>query len=238
MLVTLILAAVFCIGQAGLVCSNYVANWPQFDAARKAGFDPLNTNLGFVQLGILFFAVFGALVVTNEYGNGLIRTTFAATPQRGLVLAAKAVLLGLIALLASATICFTAVLTGQGILSPDLPHVTLGDPGVLGHVLGAVFYLTAVGLIGLFVGVLTRGTAAAMSCLFGLLLVLPIMLNDLPHNAVWQHTVPYLPSSLGNALWVSQFEGFVSPTTAALLLSAYVVGFGTFAAFSLHGRDA
>ena len=40
----------------------------------------------------------GALVVTNEYGNGLIRTTLAATPQRGLVLATKAVLLALIAL--------------------------------------------------------------------------------------------------------------------------------------------
>ena len=41
-------------------------------------------------IGILLFGVLGALVVTNEYGSGLIRTTLAATPQRGLVLAAKA----------------------------------------------------------------------------------------------------------------------------------------------------
>jgi ABC-2 type transport system permease protein len=238
MLGTLVLAAVFCIGQANLVCSNYVANWPQFDAARRAGFEPLDTNLQFVQLGILFFGVFGALVVTNEYGNGLIRSTFAATPQRGLVLAAKTALLGLIALVAAAAICFTAVLTGQSVLAPNLPHVTLGDPGVLGQILGTVLYLTATGLIGVFVGVLARGTALAMGSLFGLFLVLPIMLDALPKDSVWRHTVPYLPTNLGTALWHSHVEVLPSPTTAALLLGLYVVVFGTAAAFSLRGRDA
>ena len=35
--------------------------------------------------------VLGALVVTTEYGTGMIRSTFAAVPSRGRVLAAKAV---------------------------------------------------------------------------------------------------------------------------------------------------
>ena len=33
--------------------------------------------------------VLGALVVTTEYGTGMIRTTFAAVPARGRVLVAK-----------------------------------------------------------------------------------------------------------------------------------------------------
>jgi ABC-2 type transport system permease protein len=37
--------------------------------------------------------VLGALVVTTEYGTGMIRTTFSAVPSRGRVLAAKSVVL-------------------------------------------------------------------------------------------------------------------------------------------------
>jgi ABC-2 type transport system permease protein len=237
--VTLTLAAVFCIGLATSVCSNYVRNWPTFDAAAKAAFNPLDTNFNFLVIGVLFFGVLGALVVTNEYGNGLIRATFAATPQRGLVLTAKTALFALIALSASAVICFTAFLTGQGVLAGHIPHVTLADPGVLGRVLGAVFYTTAVGVIGVFIGVLARGTAVAMSSVFGIMLVLPIMVSRVPQDTpVWRYTVPYLPSNLGNALWHSPVDGLTSPTVAALGLSAYVIVLGALAALSLRRRDA
>ncbi|MFE0459896.1 ABC transporter permease [Kitasatospora sp. NPDC058965] len=233
-----LLAAVCCLGLADLVCANYVSNWSQFDAARQSAFVPFDVNFGFMVVGVLFFGVLGALVVTSEYGTGLIRSTLAATPQRGLVLAAKAALLTGLALVTAAAICLTAFLTGQGVLAGRLPHVGLGDPGVAGRLLGAVFYLTAVALLGLSVGVLARSTAVAMSALVGLLLVLPIMVNSLPHDAVWQHTVPYLPSNLGNALWHSHGDGVPGAGTAALLLAAYVVVLGAVAAFSLRRRDA
>jgi ABC-2 type transport system permease protein len=232
------LATVVCIGLANLVCFRYVANWSRFSAAKRATFDPLDVNFGFMVIAFLFFGVLGALVVTNEYGSGLSRTTFTATPQRGLVLAAKTVLLGLIALCTSAVICFTAFLTGQGRLAGHIPHVSLSDPGVLGHVLGAVYYLTAVSLIGVFIGVLARNTAVAMSGVFGVLLVLPELVNHLPHDAVWRHTGPYLPSNLGDALWHSHVDGLPSAHNAALLLPAYVIVLGMLAALSLRRRDA
>ena len=240
-LVSLALTAVFCIGQACLVCSSYAAKGPTFDAAQRAGFDPLETNLQFVQIGILFFGVLGALVVTSEYGNGLIRTTLAATPQRGLVLAAKTGLFGIVALLSSAAICLIAFLAGQGILSGKAPSVGLGDPGVPGHLLGAIFYLTAGGLMGVFIGVLSRSTAIAISSVFGLLLVLPILLQNVPKDAAWRHTVPYLPSNAGDALWYPHAPHdalFITPTTGALALAAILAVLGTAAVVSLRGRDA
>jgi len=237
MLVTLVLAAVFCIGYADLLCWRFTLRWHTFDAASKAAFNPLDTNFNDLVIGVLFFGVLGALVVTNEYGNGLIRTTLAATPQRGLFLAAKAALLVPLALVSSAVIIFAAFLTGQGILAGHVPHVTLADPGVLGRVLGAIFYLTAASLIGLFIGVIARSAAAAMTCVFGAFLVLETLLDSL-HGGVWQHTVPYLPSNLGNALWLSHSGSLASPTVAALMLAAYVIVLGVVATFSLRSRDA
>jgi len=237
MLVTLVLAAVFCIGYADLLCWRFTLRWHTFDAASKAAFNPLDTNFNDLVIGVLFFGVLGALVVTNEYGNGLIRTTLAATPQRGLFLAAKAALLVPLALVSSAVIIFAAFLTGQGILAGHVPHVTLADPGVLGRVLGAIFYLTAASLIGLFTGVIARSAAVAMTCVFGIFVVLPTLLNSL-HGGVWQHTVPYLPSNLGNALWLSHSGSLARPTVAALGLAAYIIVLGVLAAYSLRRRDA
>ena len=237
MLVTPALAAVFCIGWGSLVCLRYVNTWHTRDAASKAAFQPLDVNFNVLVIGVLFFGVLGALVVTNEYGNGLIRTTLTATPQRGLLLAAKTALLVPLALVSSAVIIFAAFLTGQGILAGHVPHVTLADPGVLGRVLGAIFYLTAASLIGLFIGVIARSAAAAMTCVFGAFLVLETLLDSL-HGGVWQHTVPYLPSNLGNALWLSHSGSLASPTVAALVLAAYVIVLGVVATFSLRSRDA
>jgi len=236
MLVTPALAALFCIGWGSLTCVRYVNTWHTFSAASKAEFNPLDVNFNFLVIGVLFFGVLGALVVTNEYGNGLIRATLAATPQRGLILAAKTALLVLIALLSSALIIFVVFLAGQAIFAGHLRHVTLADPGVLRRVLGAIWYLTAASLIGLFIGAIARSAAVAMSCVFGVFLVLPLLVGPLPQSAAWRHTVPYLPSNLGNSLWLSR--GLTSATTAALGLAAYVIVLGVLATYSLRRRDA
>jgi ABC-2 type transport system permease protein len=239
MLVTALLGAVASIAVADLASRNNAANWAHLGAVQRARFDPLDINLGFVVLAVVLFGVLGSLVVTNEYGSGLIRMTLAATPQRGLVLAAKAVLAGLAALALAAVITFTAFFTGQALLSGGhAPHVSLGDHGVLGHLIGAVCYLTAAALIGLFVGVLARSAAAAIPSAFGLLLVFPVLVNKIPPDALTRHTVPYIPWDLGNALWHSHGGNLVSPAVGELGLAAWVLVLAAVAAFSLRGRDA
>jgi ABC-2 type transport system permease protein len=237
--VTLPVNVVLCIGFADLVSSNNVTNYKTLDAARRAAFDPLFVSVNFVQIGVIFFGLLGALMVTNEYGTGLIRTTFTATPQRGLVLAAKTGLLGLVALLASSVIIFTAFFTGQAILrSGHVPSVGLGAPGVVGHLFGAIGYLTAAGLMGVFIGVLSRGTAVASTSVFGLFLVLPVLVDKLPHSAAWKHAGPYLPSNAGASLWGRHVQDFLGTTGGTLTLAAYLVVLGAAAALSLRGRDA
>ena len=241
MLVTPLLGAVASIGLADLASKNNAAGWAHLDAVQKAQFDPLDINFNFVIVGILLFGVLGALVVTNEYGSGLIRATFAATPQRGLILAAKAVLAGLLSFALAVVIVFTAFFTGQAIISgAHAPHVSLGDHGVLGHLMGTVYYMTAAGLIGLFIGVLARSAAGAITGVFGLLLVLPLLADKIRPDAVTRHTVPYLPTNLGDVM-LQHHTGLsraVSPGVAVAWLAAWVLVLAAAAAFSLRDRDA
>ncbi len=236
--VTVAATVVLCTGFAISVSSNNVSNYKTLDAAGRAAFDPFFVTVNWVQLGVIFFGVLGALVVTNEYGTGLIRTTFTATPQRGSVLAAKACLLGVIALLTSSVTILASFFAGQAILSGKVPSVGFGDPGVAGHLLGAIWYLTAAGLMGVFLGVLARSTAIAFTSIFSVFLVIPYLVDQLPHNAAWRHAGPYLPSNAGASLWDGHVTDFVSPAVGALTLVAELVVLGAAAALRLRRWDA
>jgi ABC-2 type transport system permease protein len=237
MLLTPLLGAIASIGISASAVRNNATGWAHLDAVQKAQFDPLYINLNFVILGVLLFGVLGALVATNEYGSGLIRTTLAATPQRGLVLAAKAVLAGLVSFALAVVITFTAFFAGQAILSgAHAPHVSLGDHNVLLHLLGNVYYMTAAGLIGLFTGVLVRSAAAAITSVFGLLLMLPLLADRITPDAVTRHTVPYLPLNLGDEM--SHHHAGLSPGSAVAGLAVWVLVLAAAAAFSLRDCDA
>jgi ABC-type transport system involved in multi-copper enzyme maturation permease subunit len=237
MLLTPLLGAVTFIVLAAGQARNNASDYVHLDAVQRARFDPLVINFNFVTIGIVLFGVLGALVATNEYGSGLIRTTLAATPQRGLVLAAKAVLVGLLSFALAVVITFTVFFTGQGLLSgAHAPHVSLGDHGVLGHLLGTVCYMTAAGLIGLFASVLVRSAAAAITSMFGLLLLLPVLADKITPDAVTRHTVPYLPTNLGTRM-LQPYQS-LSPGVAVAGLAAWVLVLAAAAAFSLRGRDA
>jgi ABC-2 type transport system permease protein len=96
--------------------------------------------------------------------------------------------------------------------------------------------MTAAGLIGLFTGVLVRTAAAAITSMFGLLLVLPLLADKITPDAVTRHTVPYLPLNLGDEML--HHHAGLSPGTAVAGLAVWVLVLAAAAAYSLRGRDA
>ena len=60
--------------------------------------------------------VVAAMFMTAEYRRGLIRTTLAASPRRGRVLAAKAVVIGAVTFVAGLAAAAVAVLLGRHLL--------------------------------------------------------------------------------------------------------------------------
>lgn len=83
----------------GILDTRSVAHhWATMSAADRAHFDPVGdsfTGLVFAQLA---FGVLGVLTIGTEYGTGMIRATLTATPRRGTVFTAKAVVLGAVTL--------------------------------------------------------------------------------------------------------------------------------------------
>jgi ABC-2 type transport system permease protein len=188
--------------------------------------DPTRLSLIGIFLGQLIFGVLGVLVMSAEYGTGTIRATLAAVPRRPVVLAAKIIVFGAVALVVSEIFTFVAFAIGQAILSArhavgaqaviaqhahqlgvKLPpavkglasssgSASLGQPGVLRAVVGAGLYLVVLGLLALGLATIIRHTAGAISAFVGIVLVLPLIVQALP-SSISNAVARYLPANIG-----------------------------------------
>ena len=226
------------IGLGALVSWAFVSRFDRLGAAERANFDATTHSLRGVFLAQLAIGVLGVLIISAEYTTGLIRPTFTAVPQRRTVLAAKAIVFGAVALVVSAISCFVAFAIGQTILSSKHLNVSLGDPGVFRAVCGATAYLVFIGLLALALGAILRRTAGAISTLFGLVLVLPLLAQALP--SPWNTDVSkVLPGQAGIALFtVRPDSDLLSPGVGALVCLIWLVASYVLATILISRRDA
>jgi ABC-2 type transport system permease protein len=234
---SLLVAAVLIVGFGALYSGVRVTRPPDGPAA-IASFDPTAVSLSGLQLAQLAIGVLGALLITGEYATGMIRTSFAAVPARLPVLWGKAIAYALAVLALCVPASFAAFLVGQSILSAEQLDTTLGQPGVARAVLGGGLYLAAVGLLGLGLGALLRGTAAAVGALFGLLFAPQILVGFLP--STWSdHIYGYLPAPAGVAVTsVQQDPAALAPWTGLGLFCLYTAVLLALAAWRLRRQDA
>jgi ABC-type transport system involved in multi-copper enzyme maturation permease subunit len=178
----------------GILLPSYISSREQ------ATIDSTRVSLGGLHLSQVAFGVLGVLVITSEYSTGMIRATLAAVPQRRLVLAAKAIVFAVTALIVGIASCLAAYLAFQAFLpAGDGMRTSLSDLGVLRAVTGAGLYLTVLGLLGLGLGAIIRSSAGAIATLLGLLFVPSLLAALLPQS--WQDTItPYLPMNAGETI--------------------------------------
>jgi len=166
-------------------------------------FDATQQSLGGLYVGQLVIAVLGALTITSEYSTGMIRTSLAVQPRRGVVFAAKALVFAAVSFVTGLVACFASFFIGQAILSSHHLNVTLGDPNVLRAVIGGALFLTACGMLAYGLGAILRHTAGAITAAIGLLFVLSILVNFLPHS--WQNNVDkWMPALAGGQIWTTK----------------------------------
>ncbi|WP_326596491.1 ABC transporter permease [Streptomyces sp. NBC_01803] len=144
-----------------------------------------------LMFGQICVITLGVLVISSEYGTGMMRTTFTACPQRGRVLLAKALVFFLLAFTMTLIACALTGLIHSSMLGDQiLPSYAADDPFMedsiehgelvatgghwLGATVGAALYVSLLGLLGLAVGGLLRHSAGAITTMLGIVL-LPLL---------------------------------------------------------------
>jgi ABC-type transport system involved in multi-copper enzyme maturation permease subunit len=130
-------------------------------------------------VGIIAVAIVAALFITAEYRRGLIRLTFAASPRRGRVLAAKAVVIGAAAFAAGAVGAAIALPVGaQRIQSGGywlLPLPALTEARMI---IGVGAMLAVAAMLALALGTILRRGVSAVTAVI-VVIFLPFLLGTL-----------------------------------------------------------
>ena len=104
--------------------------------------------------------VIGVMFITAEYRRGLIRTTLTASPRRGRVLAAKAIVLAVVTFAAGLVAAAVTIPLGEHLLrqsgNPIVPASALTMTRI---VVGTAALLAVSAVLGLAVGTLLRRSA-------------------------------------------------------------------------------
>ncbi len=133
-------------------------------AVASAGGDTASDSLLFgLVVALIVLIVIGTMFITSEYRRGLIRTTFAATPDRGHVLAAKAVVIGGVAFAVGAVASAVAIPLGEQVMSTNGNYIFPASPLAVARVIvgsGLLVALTALAVLG--IGTILRQSAGAI----------------------------------------------------------------------------
>jgi ABC-type transport system involved in multi-copper enzyme maturation permease subunit len=203
--------------------------------------------------GLIALTVLAALFVTAEYRRGLIRLTFAATPARGRVLAAKAVVVAAVGFVVGLAGAAAAVLTGGAITRARgfyaFPISGLAEARVI---VGTAVLAALFAVLAMAIGVIVRRGAATVAVAV-LVIVVPYFLAvfaAVPLNAGdWLLRImpaagfalqqPY-PAYGQVSMFYAPFSGyFPLPAWGGLaVLAAWTAAALALAAYLLRRRDA
>lgn len=235
---TLGVTVVVGIGISALTTGETRAHWSSMSLGERLTFDPISTSLVGLFVGQFSIGVLGALVMSAEYGTGTIRATFAASPRRPIVLAAKGLVFGAVALLVAEIVAFIAFFLGQALLSAPAVHATLSTPGAWRAVIGSGIYICVLGLFALGLASIIRHTAGAISAYVGVLLVLPLVLQALP-SSILDDVRRFLPDRIGaTMISANGLSNSFSPWIGLLVMCGYAAAALLIGAVLLVRRDA
>jgi ABC-2 type transport system permease protein len=192
----------------------------------------IGTILAQLALGTL-----AVLVISSEYGSGMIRTSMAVVPRRLPVLAAKITVYVALVLPVTALTSLATFLLGQvAWRSHGRAAVSLGDPTVARIVFGAALYLTVAGVCAVAIGTLLRSTAGGITVVAGLFFVVPTVIQAMPSQIA--DAARFLPSNAGGGLSrIATSSHSLPPWPGFALLCGYAAVLVAAAAWRLRGTD-
>jgi ABC-type transport system involved in multi-copper enzyme maturation permease subunit len=212
-------------------------------SAQWAGASIVNGTIA----ALLFVIVLASLFATSEYRRGLIRVTFTASPHRGRVLAAKAVVAGSLAFAAGAVATAIAEVITRHVLAANGSYLfPQGGPVLARVIIGTGLLLGLAAALAVALGMMLRRGVSAVAAGI-VLLVLPGVLGSQSGNWLMRFTPTAgfaiqatLPRSHLVTSAYTPPNGYfpVSPWAGLAVLAAYTaVALGA-ATWLLRRRDA
>jgi ABC-type transport system involved in multi-copper enzyme maturation permease subunit len=127
--------------------------------------------------GLIAMIVVATIFITAEYRRGLIRLTLTASPRRGRVLAAKAIVIGSVACVAGLVAAAAAVIFGAQLASARGSYVyPVPWPTELRVVAGTALLIALAAVLALALGTMLRRSAAAVTLVI-VAIILPYILG-------------------------------------------------------------
>ena len=127
--------------------------------------------------GLIAVIVVAVMFITAEYRRGMIRTTLAASPRRGRVLAAKAIVAGAVTFVAGLAAAIVMVPLGNRLANANgsyvLPVTSLTELRVIA---GTAALLAVAAVLALAIGTALRRSAGAVTAVI-VVIVLPYILG-------------------------------------------------------------
>jgi ABC-type transport system involved in multi-copper enzyme maturation permease subunit len=204
-------------------------------------------------IGLIAVVVVGTMFITAEYRRDLIRTTFAASPRRGRVLAAKAIVIGAVTFAAALVAAVVAVPLNSRVLRGNGNYLYPVTPLTeVRMVVGTAAMLAVAAVLALAIGALVRRSAIAVTVVI-VAIVLPFLIsvtNLLPAGAdQWlmrlapaaafsiQQTIPNYPQ-VSNVCSVGGGCYPLAPWAGFAVLCAWAAAALGLAVFLVRRRDA
>jgi len=211
------------VGLGALTSSALGSGYATLSAEERADWNPMVAGLPTLLITQLAVGVLGVLVITGEYATRTIQPSVVAVPRRGRLYAAKAVVLGGLALVLGQLVGFASFFVGQALIAGHgAPHAVLGQPDVLRAVVGGGLYLSAIALLGFGFGAIVRSTAGGIGLIVGATLLVRLIAQALPAGlSDWMDR--YWPTAAGEKIIsVVPEAGALAPWTGFALLCAFV----------------
>jgi ABC-2 type transport system permease protein len=216
------LGIILSIGTTGLVSLAMASvrdEWPD-------GMNPAIFSMAGNVFTLIIYSVFGVMVATREYSSGMIRLTLSATPARGQVLAAKALLIFLLTLAAGLVSTTGMFLVGQLAHSAfGMPATSYGELDAWRMVVGLGAVTPFFPLAGLALGTLLRSTAGATTTVLGLLW-LPVMIGEFLPPWWQENIISLLPGTALDSFTIAHVvedsSVYVQPLVGATVAAAWL----------------
>lgn len=195
-----------------------------------------------VQFTMMLAGILGVISVSGEYSTGMIRSTFTANPVRGVVLAAKATMLGAFMFVVALAIFLIAAIGISPLAASKDMALDWADPAkVIVPILAASAAMALFALLGVGIGFLLRSGAGAIAVTVGILFVLPVvisLLGALLHDVEWVGQLGnYVPSTAAQYAILPQDGAPVNAATAWATLVAWPAAALLAAWGVVRGRD-